>query len=148
MQQGPFPKLEPGATKPIYSGDQGALELEKIRTSQQAQIDAANKVKESVESVNQKFREQVELLTTLREKGRITGEEYEKAMKKAKEEATHTNSAWRELGKAVSEDDLRLELTVEQVRDLVAKAPSVDAAVDDERPGAETVGVEHLLHAL
>ena len=45
-------------------------------------------------------------------------------------------------GQAIDEADLRLDQTVEQVRQVVARAPSLDAPAEGNASGSEHVGVE------
>jgi hypothetical protein len=88
-------------SKPEFLGPTASLELAKIKTDFQAANQEAVKVIDSVQTQNQKFKEQVAILDELRSKGLLTQQQYQAAFKKAEEEADKVSGEWKKLGNEI-----------------------------------------------
>jgi hypothetical protein len=96
-----FSKI-PEPSKPIYSGSTSAMDLEKIKTDQQAAVTVAQRVTEALKSEDDKWREQLAIVTELHNQHKLSDEEFEKAQKSIQDHLTKTNVDWKEFGSNVA----------------------------------------------
>jgi hypothetical protein len=96
-------KIPPPSSKPIYSGSKEDMDMEKIRTSQESQIEAANRIRESLKTENQKWQEQLDIVTELHNQGRLTDEEFSQAQKNIQSHMKKTNVDWKEFSGHVAQ---------------------------------------------
>lgn len=90
-------------TMPVYTGGTQAAEMENIKTNQQEAQNEADRLKDSIQSVNEKLKEQIAVLDELKAQGRLTQEEYDKLKKKAEEAATGMSASWKTLGQHIGD---------------------------------------------
>lgn len=61
----------------------------------------AEKIKDSIKSVNQKYAEQVALITTLHDQGKLTDTEFQQALKAQHDALTKNNKDWEQFGQKI-----------------------------------------------
>jgi hypothetical protein len=100
------PNLSGGEATPSFGGTTDQLNLEKIKTDSAAAAVETQKVEDSIETQNQKFERQKAILDELRAQGKLTEDEYTRAIAVATAAADKGNHVWQKLGEEIGQNIL------------------------------------------
>lgn len=89
-----------------FGGTSDQLKLDQVKTNAQFAQQVAQQERDSAETVNQKYQEQVALLKELNAQGLLVGKDYEDAMAKATAAVDKGNKAWAQFGQQVGQNIL------------------------------------------
>lgn len=92
---------------PIYTGSARAMDLERIKTDQAAAAAAADRVRESVLTQTEAWRQQYEVLVELYEQGRLNDQEFSRGIKQVEQGVQGATKNWRQLEQQVGDTILQ-----------------------------------------
>lgn len=76
-------------------------EQKQVISDDQRATQEAEKIRDSIKSVNQKYAEQVALITTLHDQGKLTDTEFQQALKAQHDALTKNNKDWEQFGQKI-----------------------------------------------
>lgn len=83
---------------PLYDGSQSALTAAKIQTDQAFAIQQQQQVLSGIESENEKYQDQANIIESLYANGYLNDSQVQKALEAAKEKIDDSSKSWKELG--------------------------------------------------